>query len=89
MVLVQSYKLLNKIQKNTDYESFDLIKLNMQYWIELIQRTKVLSDIKEINIELNGVDLKNIQKKYLKLKFKNASRKKFFTFLRKAFPLLN
>jgi len=89
MVLVQSYKLLNKIQKNTDYESFDLIKLNMKYWIELIQRTKVLSDIKEINIELNGVDLKNIQKKYLKLEFKNASRKKFFTFLRKAFPLLN
>jgi len=89
MVLVKSYRLLNKIERNTDYESFDLIKLNMKYWIEIIQRTRVLSDINEINIELNNVDLKDVQKKYLKLKFKNAIRKKFFTFLRKVLPLLN
>jgi hypothetical protein len=89
MVLVKSYKLLNKIEKNTDYESFDLIKLNMKYWIEIIQRTNVLSDFQEINIELNNNDIKDVQKKYLKLKFKNAVRKKFLTASRKLLTILN
>ncbi|MDB2532916.1 hypothetical protein N9X26_03045 [Candidatus Actinomarina sp.] len=89
MVLVKSYKLLNKIEKNTNYESFDLIKLNMKYWIEVIQRTKVLSDLQEINIELNNNDIKDVQKKYLKLKFKNAVRKKFLTTSRKILTILN
>jgi hypothetical protein len=89
MVLVKSYKLLNKIEKNTNYESFDLIKLNMKYWIEVIQRTKVLSDLQEINIELNNNDIKDVQKKYLKLKFKNATRKKFLTTSRKILTILN
>ena len=61
----------------------------MKYWIEVIQRTRVLSDIQEINIELNNSDLNDVQKKYLKLKFKNAIRKKFLTILRKVLTLLN
>ena len=81
--------LLNKIEKNTDYDSFDLIKLNMKYWIEIIQRTNVLSDFQEINIELNNNDIKDVQKKYLKLKFKNAVRKKFLTASRKLLTILN
>lgn len=89
MILVKSYKLLNKIERNADYESFDLIKLNMKYWIEVIQRTRVLSDIQEINIELNNSDLNDVHKKYLKLKFKNATRKKFLTISRKVLTLLN
>ena len=89
MVLVKSYKLLNKIEKNTNYESFDLIKLNMKYWIEIIQRTKVLSDIQEINIELNNNDIKDVRKKYFKLKLKNATRKNFLTTSRRIFTKLN
>ena len=89
MVLVKSYKLLNKIEKNTNYESFDLIKLNMKYWIEIIKRTKVLSDIQEINIELNNNDIKDVRKKYFKLKLKNATRKNFLTTSRRIFTKLN
>jgi hypothetical protein len=61
----------------------------MKYWIEVIQRTRVLSDIQEINIELNNSDLNDVHKKYLKLKFKNATRKKFLTISRKVLTLLN
>ena len=83
MVLLPSYKRLNNLNKDIEFEQFNLEKLDINWWIKQINQTKVEPSVQEISLNISDETLINIQKNFYKLRKKITRKKKVLTFLRK------
>lgn len=83
MVLLSSYKKLNILNKDIEFEQFNLEKLDINWWIKQINQIKVEPLVQEISLNISDNTLINIQKNFYKLRKKISRKKRVFTFLRK------
>ena len=83
MVLLSSYKRLINLEKEIEFDEFNLEKLDINWWIKQIKQIKVEPLVKEIRVNISNNTLINIQKNYYKLRKKILRKKRVLTLLRK------
>ena len=83
MVLLSSYKRLINLEKEIEFDEFNLEKLDINWWIKQIKQIKVEPLVKEIRVNISNNTLINIQKNYYKLSKKILRKKRVLTLLRK------
>ena len=89
MVLLPSYKSLNNLKKEIEYDEFNLEKLDINWWMKQINNIKVESLVDEIRVNITDNIFMNIQKNFYKLRKEIARKKSILTFLRKIHQKIN
>ena len=83
MVLLPSYKSLKNINREVEFEEFNIEKLDINWWMKIINKNKVDPVLKKVKVSITDAQLTYIEKKLIKLRNKNSRKKKVVTFLRK------
>ena len=84
MVLLPSYKKLKKFNKEIEFDEFNIEKLDINWWMNKINKNKVEPKIKKTKVQITDVQLDIIEKNLFKLRKNNSRKKRINTFLRKA-----
>ncbi len=83
MVLLSSYNSIDTLDKYLDFNSFDLSKLDINWWKNIIQENRIDSELKEKKVQLSSVQINFMSQQINILRRRNEIRKKITTYLRR------
>jgi len=83
MILLPTYKSLNNIKKEIEFDQFNIEKLDINWWMKQINKDKIKPIVDKTIVHITNTQLTQIENNFHKLRNKNARKKKILTFLRK------
>jgi len=83
MFLLPTYKSLNKLKKEIEFDQFNIEKLDINWWMKKINKYKVEPIVDKIKVRISDAQLIQIENRFYKLRNRNGRKKRIFTFLRK------
>ena len=83
MILLPTYKSLNNIKKEIEFDQFNIEKLDINWWMKKINKYKIEPIVDKTIVHITNAQLTQIENNFHKLRNKNA-RKKDTYFLRKS-----
>jgi len=83
MFLLPTYKSLNNLKKEIEFDQFNIEKLDINWWMKKINKYKVEPIVDKIKVRISDTQLIQIENRFYKLRNRNARKKTIFTFLRK------
>lgn len=84
MILLPTYKSLNNIKKEIEFDQFNIEKLDINWWMKQINKDKIEPIVDKTIVHITNTQLTLIENNFHKLRNKNARKKKILTFLRKS-----
>ena len=83
MFLLPTYKSLNNLKREIEFDQFNIEKLDINWWMKKINKYKVEPIVDKIKVRISDTQLIQIENRFYKLRNRNARKKTIFTFLRK------
>ena len=89
MVLIKNYKRLNNLKNINLSKNFNYSKLQISWWVDMIDSTKVVSNEQTMNFNLSTNDIEGLLSHVSKLKAEQQRIKNLKTFIRKVYSKIN
>ena len=79
MFLLPTYKSLNNLKKEIEFDQFNIEKLDINWWMKKINKYKVEPIVDKIKVRISDTQLIQIENRFYKLRNRNARKKTIFT----------